>query len=233
MSDGPRLSENFFIPCTDSIILSFSLIGGVSLSCSLIENISQSIDNYCIYISSNNPEHCIQFKLLLPNINKKYNGINFYFVVKDDIIKSHQLPNNFINLEFFEKNKNKFGCIEELTINPKTNPVQNYCEKNEIELCVSNEHPFSKGNEIVVYTKSYNLNKSLNDNDLQKIKKIFGHKLIIDPIDFSDAKYIIGPECCQIFQSAVKKIPTFIISNNGNYVSLFLKMFPMHKKLEL
>lgn len=171
--------------------------------------------------------------MLLPNINKKYNQINFYFVTNSEIIKSHKLPNNFINLEFFEKNKNKFGCIEELKIIPKINPVQNYCEKNEIELCVSNEHPFCKGKEIIVYTKSHNLNKSLGNNDLQKIKKIFGHKLIIDPVDFLDAKYVIGPECYQIFQSAAKKIPTYIISNNGNYINLFLKMFPMHKKLEL
>lgn len=233
MSDGPRLSKNFFIPSTDSIILSFSLIGGGPLSCSLIENVSQSINNYCIYISSNNPEHCIQFKLLLPNIKKKYCEINFYFVVSKEIIDTYKLPNNFINFEFFEKNKNKFGCIEELEIIPKTNPVENYCKKNEIELCVDNEYSTSIGSKIVVYTKSHNLNKSLNDKDLQKIKRIFGHNLIIDPEDFSNAKYVIGPECCQIFQSAAKKIPTFIISNNGNYVDLFLKMFPMHKKLEL
>lgn len=233
MSDGPRLSENFFIPSIDSKILSFVLIGGGSLSCSLIENVSQAINNYCIYISSNNPEHCIQFKLLLPNIKKKYGEINFYFVVSKEIIDACKLPNNFIDFEFFEKNKKKFGCIEKLEINPKTNPVENYCKKNEIELCVSNEYHASTGSKVVVYTNSYNLNKSLNDKDLQKIRRIFGHNLVINPEDFSNARYVVGPECCQIFQSAEKKIPTFIISNNGNYVNLFLKMFPMHKKLEL
>jgi hypothetical protein len=170
---------------------------------------------------------------LLPNIKNKYNEINFYFVANKEIINAYQLPNNFIDFEFFEKNKNKFGYIEELKIVPKINIIENYCKKNEIELCVSKEHPIPKGNKIVVYTKSNDLNKSLTDNDLQKIKKIFGHQLVIDPDSFSDARYVIGPECSQIFQSADKKIPTFIISNNGNYVNLFLKMFPMHKKLEL
>lgn len=171
--------------------------------------------------------------MLLPNIKNKYNEINFYFVTNKETINAYDLPNNFIDFEFFEKNKNKFGCIEELKINPKINLIEDYCKKNEIELCVSREYPAPKGNKIVIYTKSHNVNKSLADNDLQKLKRMFGCNLLMNPDSFSDAKYVIGPECCQIFQSAEKKIPTFIISNNGNYVNLFLKMFPMHKKLEL
>ena len=58
---------------------------------------------------------------------------------------------------------------------------------------------------------------------LQKLKKIFGYSLFVNPENTTGAKYVIGPECWQIFDTASKKIPTFIISNNGNYPDLFLK----------
>ena len=203
------------------------------MSCSLIEDISKSTNNYCIYISSNNPEHCIQFELLSNNIKQKHKDINFYFLTSKEIIKELKLSNNFIDEEFFNKNRKKFGCVEELSINPKTNPVEDFCKKNEIDFCVSTDCSYSTESKIVVFTKSYSCRKSLLENDLEKIKKIFGHNLIINPTYFASAKYVIGPECWQIFDAASKKIPTFIISNNGNYVDLFLKMFPKHKKLEL
>lgn len=171
--------------------------------------------------------------MLIENIKKKYNEINLYIVTSKKNINQLNLSNNFIDIEFFSENKNKFGCIEEFQINPKTDPVEDFCGKNKIELCVNNDYPNSIGNKIVVYTQSNDCHKSLNSNDLEKLKKIFGYNLVIDPEDFDNAKYVIGPECYQIFQSAFKKISTCVISNNGNYVDLFLKMFPRHKKLEL
>ena len=200
---------------------------------SLIDDVSKAKNNYCIYISSNNPEHAIQFKLLASNIKRKYNDLNLYFLTSKEIIENLQLPDNFIEKDFFTENKKIFGHIEELKINPKIDPVENFCIKNEINLCVNTDTPFSDNNKIIVYTKSHICRKSLTDKDLEKLKKIFGHSIIIDPKDLTSAKYVIGPECWQIFDTASKKIPTFIISNNGNYVELFLKMFPKHKKLEL
>lgn len=85
----------------------------------------------------------------------------------------------------------------------------------------------------MVYTQSHNHRKSLSELHLDKLKKIFGHTLCVNPENLTNAKYVLGPECCQIFESAAKKIPTYIITNNGNYAELFLKMFPKHKKLEL
>ena len=203
------------------------------MSCSLIENVSNSVNNYCIYISSNNPEHCIQLNLLTPNITKKYKNINLYFLTSKRIINEFKLPNNFIDEDFFSLNRSKFGHIEGLQIIPKIDIIENYCNKNDIELCVNNEMPYSSGKHIVVYTQSHNHRKSLSELYLDKLKKIFGHTLCVDPENLTNAKYVLGPECCQIFESAAKKIPTYIITNNGNYAELFLKMFPKHKKLEL
>ena len=200
---------------------------------SFIENISKSTNNYFIYLRHNNPENCVKFNLLTENIKKEYNEINLYFVASKEIIDQLKLPDNFIDINFFSENKNKFGCIEDLQINPKTDPIEDFCKKNKIELCVDNNYPESKGNKIIVYTQSFDCHKSLNDKDLEKLRKMFGYNLVINPKNFDDAKCVIGPECYQIFQSAFKKISTYIISNNGNYVDLFLKMFPRHKKLEL
>jgi len=200
---------------------------------SFIENISKSINNYCIYLHHNNPEFCIQLNLLAKNIKEKYNEINLYFITSKEIIDQLKLPNNFIDIKFFSENKNKFGCIEVFKASKEINPIEDFCEKNNIKLCVNNDYPNSSGNKIIVYTQSYNCHKSLTDNDLEKLRKIFGYDLVINPENFDDAKCVIGPECYQIFQSAFKKISTYIISNNGNYVDLFLKMFPRHKKLEL
>ena len=233
MSDGPRLSENFFILSTDSAILSLLEEGSSPLTCSTIEMISKTINNYCIYIPSNNPEHCIQLNLIANNMKKKYQDINFYFITSKDMINNLKLSDNFIDIEFFNKNKNQFGCIEQLEINPKADPVEEFCKKNEIELCVDNDYPNSLGNKIIIFTKSNNCKKSLLDIDLDKIKRIFGNNLIIDPDNFENAKYVIGPECWQIFYSASKKIPTYVITNNGNYAGLFLKMFPKQKKIDL
>lgn len=118
-------------------------------------------------------------------------------------------------------------------MSPKINPVEEFCKKNDIDMCVDNQLPYSNGNKTIVYTKSYNLNKYLSENDLSKISRIFGNNLIINPDDTNGAKYVIGTECWQIFKSASKKIPTWVVSNKGNYVDLFLKMFPKQKKIEL
>jgi len=203
------------------------------LTGSFIENISKSTNNYCIYLRHNNPENCVKFNLLTENIKKEYNEINLYFVTSKEIIDQLKLPDNFIDINFFSENKNKFGCIEDFQTNPKTDPIEDFCKKNKIELCVDNNYPEPKGNKIIVYTQSFDCHKSLNDKDLEKLRNMFGCNLIINPKNFDDAKCVIGPECYQIFQSAFKKISTYIISNNGNYVDLFLKMFPRHKKLEL
>ncbi len=200
---------------------------------SFIDNISKSTNNYCIYLHDNNPEFCMQFNLLIKNIKEKYNEINLYFITTREIIETLELPDNFIDINFFSENKNKFGCIEKIQANQSGNPIEDFCKKNNIELCVNNDYPNSLGNKIAVYTQSHDHHKSLNNNDLEKIKKIFGNNLVMNPKNFDDIGSVIGPECCQIFQSAFRKISTCVISNNGNYVDLFLKMFPRHKKLEL
>jgi hypothetical protein len=175
----------------------------------------------------------MQLQLLSNNIKKKYPDINIYFITSKDIIISLKLSDNFIDAEYFSKNKNQFGCIEELEINPKTDPVEEFCKKNEIELCVNNDYPNPTENKIIIFTKSNNCKKSISDIDLNKIKRVFGHNLVIDPDTFENAKYVIGPECWQIFYTASKNLPTYIITNNGNYTGLFLKMFPKQKKIDL
>ena len=71
--------------------------------------------------------------------------------------------------------------------------------------------------------------------DLTKIRRIFGPSLIIDPPDFLHnikGKFIIGANCWQIFYAASKNLPTFLITNIEG-TSLFEKMFPLQKKLNL
>jgi hypothetical protein len=175
----------------------------------------------------------VQFDLLKTNFKKKYKELNVYFIVQEHLIKLLNLGENFITLDFFEKNKNLFSKVEEFQVLPKLDSVENYCINNDIDLCVNDQTVFSNGTRILVYTNSFSCNKSLSDKDLCDLRKIFGNTLIVNSESFDNAKYVIGPECWQIFKSASKKIPTWIVSNKGNYTDLFLKMFPKQKKIEL
>ena len=118
----------------------------------------------------------------------------------------------------------------------KNNGIEEYFEKNNIEIKIDDGVPFSKNSEIVVFTTTTNTNKSLGEEEIEKIKRIFGRKIVVNPADFYTnpvGKFVIGPECWQIYYAASKKIPTFLITNKGNYSKMFLKMFPRQKKIDL
>lgn len=183
----------------------------------------------CIY------EYGLQLNLLKENIKKSYPSLNIKFAIRKEIINKFNLDDTFFDVEKLESVKDTFGRCEELKCNPKINPIEQYCIENKINLCVHNEKPISTGFDILIFTQGNGFIKDLNNNDLDKIKRIFGKTIKENPQDFInnfDAKFVVGVSNWQIFYAAYKKIPTFIISNNEG-TTIFEKMFPSQKKIAL
>jgi len=192
-------------------------------------------NRYCLYTSTHIYDHVLQLDILKKNFFAKYPEIEFKFGVRKQIKDFFNFDDTFINVEDLESVKNKFGKVEELTADLKTSPVEKYCIDNDISLVATKERIQGKGAEIVVFTKGNGVVKPLDDMDLTKIRRIFGPSLIIDPPDFLHnikGKFIIGVNCWQIFYAASKNLPTFLITSIEG-TSLFEKMFPLQKKLNL
>ena len=176
-----------------------------------------------------------QLNLLKNNFKSKFDGLNIKFAVPSECKEFFNLDDDFITLENLEKDRDNFMVCEELKHEPKKNLLEDYCLKNGISVEVNREKPYGSGSEIVVFTNSKNSNYNLTEIQMEKIRRIFGVTLTINPEDFlinPRGKFVVGCECWQIFYSAQKKLPTYIITNNEG-LTLFEKMFPLQKKLNL
>ena len=187
-----------------------------------------------VHIDSYNQQYGTKYQYLIPcNLYGEYDkyGNNSHFVAA--LIKKI-----FIAKKNGENEINLFGTgnpLRQFMHSSDLAYIIKYCIDNDISLVATKERIQGKGAEIVVFTKGNGVVKPLADMDLTKIRRIFGPSLIIDPPDFLHnikGKFIIGVNCWQIFYAASKNLPTFLITSIEG-TSLFEKMFPLQKKLNL
>lgn len=192
-------------------------------------------NKYCLYTNTSIYEHIFQLNLVKENFSSKYPEIEFKFAVRKEIIDFFKLDAAFFNIQELESKRNEFGRCEELKSELKRNPIERYCIENDINLQVCKERTIGIGADTVVFTKGNAESRPMTDVDIQKIKRIFGHTLVIDPPDFmtnTRGKFVIGGNCWQIFHAASKNLPSFFVTSNEG-ISIFEKMFPLQKKLNL
>jgi hypothetical protein len=192
-------------------------------------------NKYCLYSNTSIYEHILQLNLVKENFLVKYPEIEIKFAVKKEIIDFFKLNDWFFDIQELEAKRNEFGRCEELKSELKRNPIERYCDENDISLQVNKEKLIGIGSETIVFTKGNAESRPMTDIDLQKIKRIFGHSIVVDPVDFmtnTRGKFIIGGNCWQIFYAASKNLPSFFITSNEG-ISIFEKMFPLQKKLNL
>ena len=200
-----------------------------------LRDLSKIMNKYCLYTNTNIYEHVLQLDLLKNNFKLKYPEIEFKFAIRKELLDFFNLGEDFFDIAELENNRKLFGRCEELKTELKMSPVERYCVDNDISLQVRKERINGIGSETIVFSKGTVSSRPISEIDLSKIKRIFGHSIILDPADYKTntrGKFVIGGNCWQIFYAANKNLPTFYITNNEG-ISLFEKMFPLQKKLNL
>jgi len=184
-------------------------------------------DNYCICYFGNCNEYLVQLKYLRFVIEKELPGMKIYIGFKDGLHyllegESNVIPNNVL-----KENKKKYAHVRELRCNMKDHPVWELLKESNIPISIPDVPLPDHTVKCVIAAKGVLPTKSLNDNQINKVKSIYqakGYRVEVDG-DISGAGCVVGVESVPLFQAAFLGIETALVPT-GIGTDLYKSLFP-------
>lgn len=146
-----------------------------------------------MYIGNCN-EYLIQLKLIRPSIEKIYSGVTIYLVCKDEAFHLLQdVPNTLKKSEYL---KGDYAYTRELSCNMQIHPVEALLRESNIPKLLSETKQQKGGNICCIYPQGAAPTKSLNQEQIEKVKKHAISKNMFPVIngDLNSASWVIGVE---------------------------------------
>jgi len=190
-------------------------------------------DNYLICYFGPCVEYLRQLKILKNILEKKFKGLKISICCKDNIYNEFKNYDYFISENNIKDKKFNFSYIRELRFNNKTHPIEDFINECEIEdITVSTESSGDKTVRCVILSKALYPTISLNQNQIELLKKIGlseGYEVFIDQ-DIENAGLVMGVESDLLLKALESGIETRLLPT-GLGTNIYKKMFPNMKIL--
>ena len=162
-------------------------------------------NNYCICYFGASKEYLTILKILRPSIEKHFNGLNLYIGhLKSDAYLLENESNLLCDIDI-KSNRHNFAHIYELTYdNTNVHPIEKLIEEIGLDNYKINKDIINHTNICTIITKGSYPNKSLTDEQIEKIKKRFnseGFKINIDG-EITNQGIFVGVESVKLFEAA-------------------------------
>jgi hypothetical protein len=195
----------------------------------IIENYNTIYNNYCISYLSHNNEIPAILCLIRKNLEKNFPELKIFYAFNNKMTEFFSKQKNVINYDRLIKNKNKFGHIFECKENLNSHPLLPFFDKIKINLEVEKD-PFPKNNFKKCLLIKKNINMSLSENKIIKLKEYIsskGYEVIKDDelINYNNISCVAGLESAEIFLAAYRGLDTFLI-DEGRSTEIYKKIFP-------
>lgn len=192
-------------------------------------------DNYLICYFGPSIEYLHQLRILKSVLEKEFKGLKIFISCKDNNY------NEFINYNFFIRESDirgmnfNFAHIRELRFNNKTHPIEDFINECDIkDITVDTIESKEKTTKCVILSKATYPTKSLNQNQVELLKKIGlneGYEIFLDQ-NIENAGLVMGVESDLLLKSAEVGVETRLYPT-GLGTSLYKRMFPNMKILSL
>lgn len=146
-----------------------------------------------MYVGNCN-EYLIQLKLIRPSIEKIYNGIQIYLVCKDEAFYLLQdTPNALKKSEYV---KTDYAYTRELSCDMQNHPVEILLRESNIPKLLFQNEQKKGGSVCCIYPFGSAPTKSLNKEQIEKIKNYASSKNMCPVIEgnLDSAAWVIGVE---------------------------------------